>query len=498
MIQIEISHTYRPRVDLYYLEKRRRWILDYRLPPDSKTRLSVTLPKHYTKSKAVQAKEDKYAQLKEGKLTEKEVQALPNHLKIDEAIEVYKGLTFLGKSNKSKEYDSRSLGPIFSYFKENHKYGKIHEIKTEDILNYRQHLESLVSERKSAEKLYRESAPFVSPEELKQLSKTVQETGLAPATARGRLRDLRKVLNGLFLHKKIQFNPYKNIPLLKFSDRDLIRSVTPKVEELQKLLAAPYKARSNIDFPIKEFVEFLAETGAREDEAIHIEWTDIEDGIWHIKAKPNCPTRFGIGWTPKWGKERKVVLSPRALEVLDRIPRYQVVLGYMTVPKEEFLKARSRGVKIQPLGYPAQFVFSAKDYNSQTADGRRRVESYRKTWNMLLRKASLPDFGPNKLHPHDFRRSKNKLDEYRGKRLKERAENFGHAPKVNQSNYRGEDDAQILAIKAKINHLRFEIQKSFGSGDISKVEELLNQESKLRLSLAMTLGNDLQVLFDGV
>lgn len=102
-----------------------------------------------------------------------------------------------------------------------------------------------------------------------------------PATARGRLRNLRKVFGGLHLHKKIQFNPYKNIPPLKFPERDLVRSVTPKADDLKKLLEAPYKARSkkrdrkseiekarsNVDFPIKEFVEFLAETGARDDEA---------------------------------------------------------------------------------------------------------------------------------------------------------------------------------------------------------------------------------------
>ena len=103
---------------------------------------------------------------------------------------------------------------------------------------------------------------------------------------------------------------------MEFSERDLVRKVTPKSDELQRMLDAPYVSRSNVDFPIKEFVEFLAETGARDDEAIHLEWTDIESGVWFVREKPNCPTRFGIGWGPKWGKERKIVLSPRALEIL--------------------------------------------------------------------------------------------------------------------------------------------------------------------------------------
>jgi len=102
---------------------------------------------------------------------------------------------------------------------------------------------------------------------------------------------------------------------------------------------------------------------------------------------------------------------------------------------------------------------------------------------------------PNKLHPHDFRRFKNKQDEYRGKSVKERAENLGHAQEVNQSNYRGEDDDQILAVKAKINQLRFKIKQHFGLGDRVKVVDLMRQEGELRLNLAELLGNDSGVLF---
>jgi len=69
---------------------------------------------------------------------------------------------------------------------------------------------------------------------------------------------------------------------------------------------------------------------------------------------------------------------------------------------------------------------------------------------------------------------------------------------VNQSNYRGEDDNQVLAIKAKINQLRFEIQKGLGVSNIDKIQELLNQECKLRLDLAMILGSDSQVLFQAL
>jgi hypothetical protein len=99
----------------------------------------------------------------------------------------------------------------------------------------------------------------------------------------------------------------------------------------------------------------------------------------------------------------------------------------------------------------------------------------------LLKAAGLPDFGPNKLHPHDFRR-------YKGKSLKERAETLGHGQEVNQSSYRGEDDDQVLAVKASISKLRSEIAQCFRSGDKVRVIELMGQESELRLSLAGLLG----------
>lgn len=495
MVQIEISHEYRPRIDLYFREDRNRWMLDYWLPPDNQKRMTVTLPKHYSKVKATKAKEDKYAQLKEGKLTEKEVQLLPSQLSIDEAIESYKRITFLRKTNKSKEYDANRIRVLFKFFKETCGYDKFHQIGTADILKFRQYLEIQVTLRREAEKAFREQAPFVSELDQKVLAEKMRTTGLAPATARGMLRDLKKIFNGLFLHKIIHFNSYRNIPSLIFSQRDLIRTVTPKAEELQRLLNAPYQSRSNVDFPIKEFVEFLAETGARDDEAIHLEWPDIENGVWHIRSKPDCPTRFGIGWAPKWGKERRVVLSPRAIEVLSRLTRYPVVYGYVTLSQCERLKARMDGRKAKPVGYPAQFVFSIKDYNPDNQGGRRRVEDYGKTWTMLLRKAGLPDFGPNKLHPHDFRRYKNKQDEYKGKSVRERSETLGHSQEVNQSSYRGEDDDQILALKAKINQLRYEISQSFKAGDTVKVGELMNQESAERLKLAILLGNDVDVLF---
>lgn len=495
MIQVEISYEYRPTISLYYFEKRKRWMLDYLLPPDNQRRMTVTLPKHYTRAKAVKAKEDKFAQLKEGKLTQKELELLPSDLTIDEAIVSYKQNTFLRKSEKTKEHDSSRTRILFSYFKTTFSYDKIHQIKTEDILKFRRHLEAQVALRKEAEKKFREKVPFVGEHEQRHLVEEMEATGLAAATARGLLSDLRKIFNSLFLHGKIKVNPYRNIPPLEFAEKDLVRSVTPKAEDLRKMLSTPYQARSNVDFPIKEFVEFIAETGARDDEAIHLEWTDIENGVWHIRPKADCPTRFGIGWAPKWGKDRKVVLSSRALGVLSRIPRYEVVLGYKTLSNEDRLAARNEGRRPQAIGYPAKFVFSVKDYNPGNLGGRRRVEDYGKTWDMLLKKAGLPHFGPNKLHPHDFRRFKNKQDEYRGKSVRERSENLGHAQEVNQSNYRGEDDDQILAIKAKINQLRFEIRNSFESGDKVKSSELMVKEGELRLELAGVLGDDPEVLF---
>ena len=49
--------------------------------------------------------------------------------------------------------------------------------------------------------------------------------------------------------------------------------------------------------PIIPIFQFLVTTGARLGEVIHAEWQDFDlnQGIWKIFPKPNCPTLDGLG-----------------------------------------------------------------------------------------------------------------------------------------------------------------------------------------------------------
>jgi integrase len=43
-------------------------------------------------------------------------------------------------------------------------------------------------------------------------------------------------------------------------------------------------------------VIFLAETGCRIGEALHLKFADIVNGIWKLREKPMCPTKYRMGW----------------------------------------------------------------------------------------------------------------------------------------------------------------------------------------------------------
>ena len=146
-------------------------------------------------------------------------------------------------------------------------------------------------------------------------------------------------------------NPVNKHSLIKQSP-SLVRDRLPKPEEIERIMVCHSE--------IMPIVRFIAYTGARLGEVFHLEWEDIEDGFWHIRYKPNCPTKFGMGWSPKWKKSRSIPLKSEALEVLENHPRI------------------------------SRWVFPK-------ADGSRR-DSFYKSWKTLLKKAQVED-----LQVKDFR-----------------------------------------------------------------------------------------------
>ena len=124
-----------------------------------------------------------------------------------------------------------------------------------------------------------------------------------------------------------------------------------------------------------------------------MEWKDIEDGFWHIRYKPNCPTKFGMGWSPKWDKPRSIPLKSEALEVLENQPRI------------------------------SRWVFPK-------ADGTRR-DSFYKSWKTLLKKAQVEN-----LQIKDFRNWANHILKHENLFTPKEASCYlGHSIEVNELHY---------------------------------------------------------------
>ena len=246
-----------------------------------------------------------------------------------------------------------------------------------------------------------------------------------------------------------------------------MRSTTPTQDQINQILTCEYETDKRVDFPIKEFVLFAKETGAREGELLHLEWSDIENGVWRIRIKSNCPTTYGIGWTPKWLKERDIVLSPVALRVLELIPKHQTV-GY---------------IANDPTPYAAQFVFTVKDRGANKPVGqRRRCERVCKTWKNLLEAAGIPAVGFDKIVLHDLRRFKNMENKHvKNMSLEEMCRELGNSARVNQSNYKGQVDPKILEIQAQISQLQAKLQDYQGGDAIALLEALKGKSNVVQL-----------------
>ena len=525
MHKVDVPINYRPNLTYFFRNDRKRWQLEYDLPHTEKIRMILTLPKDTSARSVEKIAYLKSTDLSKGHLTDKEFARLSESngsgLLIAEGLQTYLALAALEKGARAQDGDRTLVPRVFSYFMSADAFkeakllidgpedegeesteqteesplgdskterasgvvrrkwaasGKkrreqaiengckdlgcsfthFHQIEEKHVFAYRSYLLLEIEKRKKFDGDVRAKMFSASAEEKKLLMEQRAEHGLAPMTARGRFVVLKKVFNCLKLHKQIVTNPCAEVPNIVLSEKDQVRSNTPTHEQINQILACEYESDVRVDFSIKEFVLFLRETGAREGEALHLEWPDIENGVWTIRNKPNCPTKFGIGWAPKWLKERDIVLSPVALRVLELIPKMPSV-GY---------------VANDPTPYPGQFIFTVKDRSPKTPKGaRRRCDCITGTWANLLEAAGLPTAGMDKIVLHDFRRFKNLENKHvKNMSLEEMCRELGNSARVNQSNYKGEADPEILDIQAQIAQLQSKLQKRQGGDAVSILE----------------------------
>lgn len=406
--KITVPTDYVPKVWPYQL-KDNRWVLEYFLPAkDKEIRTSLTLKAGTTENKARTLAKRKESDLAKGLLTEKEweklsrTSSLGDNWTIDQAVSEYISITKIYKSPRQQEKEITEIPRHFKFFQDHFKLTEIHQITEYHLIDYKNYL-----------------------------IKRIGSKEIAPTTGQTHLTLVKKVFTWLEENKKILVNPAKNLKPIRVSAESKARTKTFNLTQIQQVMKAPFEAKNG--FPIKLLFLFLRETGARIGEALHLEWGDIHDGIWEIKHKPCCPTHYGLGWSPKWKKNRRVFLTPDALKILEALPKVHSV-GY---------------INNNPHPYPANFVFVIRD--NKNLGGWRRVDCVARTWRGLLKAAGLPYEGADSFVRHDMRRTWNvEAKNVRGIDELIRSQQLGNSPVINRTNYAGEQDDETVKFLTKL------------------------------------------------
>lgn len=147
------------------------------------------------------------------------------------------------------------------------------------------------------------AAPKGAPKPLKLIS---------PSTVKRELNLLKKVID----HKKrklgLQFNPIntEDVPRHPANDE---RDVRLNPDELERLLEA---SRSQRNIWIAPFLEFAFETGARRGNLIKLRWDDVK-----LDQRSAILRDIKNSRNPEEVRNHTISLSPRAIEILNVLPR---------------------------------------------------------------------------------------------------------------------------------------------------------------------------------
>ncbi len=452
MHQIDIPIDYKSNLRLFFRRDRKKWIFEYDLPSkNGPISTSLTLPISYTQNMKTAVEKiaaKKRENLAKGLVTKKEYNRILkknsfNPISFSDAVEIFHNLADTDKNRRTIRVEKLHLKIAQKFFEEELRLKVFSEILEKHVLMYKNFLLDEKKKRTDAEAHYNSLKKLAkSKEEQYQYDKELKSIGISPATARSYFKTLKTLFNRLYKNKKIAANPSQEIEPIKIPKSRKTRSKSYSFDDVVAILNAPYKHPEG--FPIKEFFEFILETGARYLEALCLEWSDLDfkNKVWVIKEKPLCPTPYGMGFKPKHGRTREVKLTNRAIEVLDSIP-HRESFGY--IPKDS-------------TPYPANFIFTSKDYrkNFSKEDCRWcRPNSIKNSWTSLLKSAGLDHKGFNKNCLHDLRRFKNEFDRHVNKISdSERSQNLGHGERVNQEHYSAGFDNIIIGLNDEISSLR--------------------------------------------
>jgi integrase len=290
--------------------------------------------------------------------------------------------------------------------------------------------------------------------QVQKLINQLEANGLCNATLKSSVAMIKKFFNWFI--DEAELVQMKNPVPKKFKLPNRGAQVRDRVVsncEIQNLLSVDVGSLKNMhNVPIMEIVKFLIFTGARLGEVLHVEFNDfdLETGYWHIQYKPNCPTKYELGWGPKWNKSRDVPLLPEAIQILASMPLRKTE-GVVLIRDEN-------GMIAERKSYSANFVFP-KRVVQKTASGDRiiryqRLDSIKKSWKTVRKAAKIQN-----LQLKDLRTFFNcTLKSTFGLSAKEAGIYIGNSAEVNEKHYtpispagvesklRGKDFSKVIGL----------------------------------------------------
>lgn len=401
-IQYELGEL--PRCALYKRERtpgKVSWYISYFLPGKKR----VQRPCHKDYRQAQRLLKIKEQQLLQGQFDEKDQEILgqetpelerPRRLTIQEAVSAYLAVTGPSKRPSTRYIDEKTIPSYFRFFQTAGQQW-IDQIRPMDVQLF---INQLDRENKSE------------------------------ATLRAAMKTVRKVYNWLIEVEAYAGNNPAGRTLKIPKKGGMVRDRMASTQEIQSLLSLRPSDADPIagNTPIVELAQFLVLTGCRLGEALNAEFSDFEKGVWFIRCKPDCPTKDGLGWMPKWGKSRKVFLLPAAWELVQSLPRRQAC-GYIA----------NRDVQRAITGHSrvaADFIFS-KRLATCLATGKPetvfcRIDNVKKAWTSLKEQTGVsPD-----LQMKDLRTTCNYMLKARmGFTTKEAAAYLGNSEEINELHY---------------------------------------------------------------
>lgn len=442
LVKIDVSYEYAPKVYVY--KRNSGWFWKFKLP-GGKWFYGIA-PGDDEKSANRNANR-KERELAKGLFTQKEVDRLQKSsnkiITFKSAIDDY--IDHLKSEGASPNYFKKSkisLKAIAAIFENEFRVKYVHKVTEDDAYNFRKYL-----------------LKKVEAEEMKRVSSF------------NVLNEARRLFKWLRKRKKILENPFREIDAIKVPREEKARTVAPTHDIVPRLLSANYKHR--YEFPIKEFAYGLYRTGARLQELLYLEVSDVDwqTGRWVIQTK-KCPTKHGDSWSPKYAKTRVTFIPGDVLDMMkplvERALNHRVV-GYM--PDGE-------GVR-HPV--EAKFIFTAIDRHL-TRKGKekvfRRVDCIRGAWGALFVAAGLAERKESsggkagrykngiKLRTdvqtpftrHDMRRGFNLEAKKAGMSLDDRSLILGHGRSVNENNYCGKAELDTSQIAETLNNKMWKVE----------------------------------------